>query len=151
MSQVTLNVKRVIEFGSENFGIVCDEVFKAVQSSVDAGTGELMFNEVDTSTLILNKKYLQGWLNANFPGIAYLYGKRKEEGKSISHTDLTVFLRDAKLTVERYRYTEEDTYLLNGEETHYNGVTWRSEMVDLEFSAKVAPKIEALEDKAFEI
>lgn len=151
MAQVVLTVKRVVEAGSENFGIVCNETFKSIQYSADAETGELTFSEVDTSTLILNKKYLQGWLNANFPGIAYLYGKRKEKGKSISHTDLTVFLRNAKLTLERHRYTEEDTYLLNGDETHYNGVTWRSELVDLEFPVKVAPKIEALEDKAFEI
>ena len=151
MAQVVLNIKRVIETGSESFGLVCNEVFKAIQCSTNNETGELSFNEIDTSTLILNRKYLQGWLNANFPGIAYLYGKRKEEGKSISHTDLTVFLRDAKLTIERHRYTEEDTYVFDGEESHYQGVTWRSELVDLEFSAKVAPKIEALEDKAFEI
>lgn len=151
MAQVVLNVKRVVEAGSESFGLICNETFKSVQYSIDAETGELSFNEVDTSTLILNRKYLQGWLNANFPGIAYLYGKRKEEGKTISHTDLTVILRDAKVTFERNRYTEEDSYLLNGEDVHYQGVTWRSELVDLEFSEKVAAKIEALEDKAFEI
>lgn len=151
MAQVVLTVRRIVEAGSENFGLICNETFKSVQYSADAETGELSFSEVDTSTLILNRKYLQGWLNANFPGIAYLYGKRKEEDKSITNTDLTVFLRNAKLTVERHRYTEEDTYLLNGEEIHYQGVTWKTELVDLEFSAKVAPKIEALEDKAFEI
>lgn len=151
MAQVVLTVKRVIECGSENFGLLCNESFKAIQYSADKETGELIFSEVDTSTLILNRKYLQGWLNANFPGIAYLYGKRKEANKSISHSDLSIYLRDAKLTLERNRYTEEDTYLLNGEETNYQGITWRSELVDLEFSEKVVPKIEALEDKAFEI
>lgn len=152
MAQVVLNVKRVVMAGSDSFGLVVNESIKAVRYDIDSDTGEMVFSEMDTNTLVINCKYLQGWLNSVSPGIAYLYGKRKEEGKIISATDLTVFLRDAKLTVERHRYTEEDTYVSSdGEETHYQGVTWRTELVDIEFSARVAPKIEALEDKAFDI
>lgn len=151
MAQVVLNIKRVIECGSENFGLLCAESFKAVQYHVDQETGELSFDEIDTNTLVINRKYLQGWLNAISPGIAYLYSRRKDEGKTIGTADLTVYLRDSKITCERNRYTEKDTYIQDGEEIHYKGVTWRTELVDVEFSEKVAPKIEALEDKAFDI
>lgn len=152
MSQVVLNVKRVVMAGTESFGLVINESIKAVRYDIDNETGEMVFGEVDTDTLVINCKYLQGWLNSVSPGIAYLYGKRKEEGKSISATDLTVFFRDAKLTVERHRYTEDDVYVnADGEETHYQGVTWRTELIDIEFSPRVAQKIEALEDKAFDI
>ena len=152
MAQVVLNVKRVVMAGTDNFGLVVNESIKAVRYDIDNETGEMVFGEVDTDTLVINSKYLQGWLNSVSPGIAYLYGKRKEEGKSITATDLTVFFRDAKITVERNRYTEKDTYTNNdGEETNYQGITWRTELVDIEFSSRVAPKIEALEDKAFDI
>lgn len=152
MSQVVLNVKRVVMAGTDNFGLVVNESIKAVRYDINNETGDMIFREVDTDTLVINTKYLQGWLNSVSPGIAYLYGKRKEECKSITATDLTVFFRDAKITVERNRYTEQDTYInADGEETNYQGVTWRTELVDIEFSPKVAPKIEALEDKAFDI
>lgn len=152
MSQVILTIKRVIETGSDNFGLIVNESIKAVHYDIDNETGEMIFSEVDTNTLVINRKYLQGWLNSVSPGIAYLYGKRKEEGKSITATDLTVFFRDAKITVERNRYTDQDTYTdVDGEEVHYQGITWRTELIDIEFSPKVAEKIEALEDKAFEI
>ena len=152
MAQVVLNVKRVVMAGSENFGLVINETIKAVRYDIDNKTGEMVFSEVDTNTLVVNAKYLQGWLNAISPGIAYLYGKRKEEGKSITAVDLSIYFRDAKITVERNRYTEEDTYTnSDGEEVNYQGVTWRSELVDVEFTPRVAAKIEALEDKAFDI
>ena len=152
MAQVVLNVKRVVMAGTDNFGLVVNESIKAVRYDIDNETGEMVFGEVDTDTLVINSKYLQGWLNSVSPGIAYLYGKRKEEGKSITATDLTVFFRDAKITVERNRYTEKDTYTNNdGEETNYQGITWRTELVDVEFSPRIAAKIEALEDKAFDI
>lgn len=173
MSQVVLNVKRVVN-GGKNFHLVINEKIGNIEPVVNKDTGELSFEEVQSSILKLNKKRFIGWLNSMFPGIAYLYGKKKEEfifkmtadNKSkeeikqlllvkefISASDLSVYLRDAVITVDHQRFTEADTYHNDDtdEDVSYNGVCYRSEVIDLEFSARIAPKIEALEDKAFEI
>lgn len=150
MANIVLTVARVLD-ANGYFVLRVNESIKGIKSHIDSNTGEIIYKEEDTQDVFFHAKYLLGYLATQYPGFAYLYGKRKEKGETVSATDLSVFFRGATATIKQTRYTEQDTYLVDGEELHYNGVCYRNEIVEITFSEKVQQKLEELEDAAFMI
>ena len=148
MTNIVLTVNRVLD-ANGYFVLRVNESIKGVKSHIDSNTGEVVYVEEDVQDVFFHAKYILGYLATQYPGFAFLYGKRKEKDQNVTATDLSVYLRNAEVTIKQTRYTSQDTYLVNEEELHYNGVCYRNEIVNIKVTERVEKKFEELEDRAF--
>lgn len=131
---VNLSVKQASVFNDKEdrmkFGFVFNEKFEA--RKLDKETGEFVIK--DDNELSFTKKQFNFMLQDNF--VITMLSKQLNYA-ALQPIEVVAMFRNAKLTVERTRLEEGDTYIdVNGEEQTADTTMFLTELKDIEFTDK---------------
>lgn len=131
---VNLSVKQVSIFNDKNdrlkLGFVFNETFEARKA--DRETGEFVIK--DDNQLSFTKKQFNFMLQDN---LIITVLSQQLNYSALQPIEMLMMFRGAKLTVERIRLEEGDTYInINGEEATADATMFLTELKDIEFTDK---------------